>query len=88
MLLADGQVLAVGGARDWASRWTERSFVREIERYDPVANEWRIVGELPQPRADATATLLLDGRVWVTGGRVMETHWLDTWLISSPYAHP
>jgi hypothetical protein len=83
VLLADSQVLAVGGARDWSDRWTENSFIREIEIYDPVANEWRIVGELPQPRAFATATLLLDGRVWVTGGLVMETHWSDTWLISA-----
>jgi hypothetical protein len=81
VLLPDGQVLAVGGARDWSSRWAESSFVHEIERYDPVANRWRIVGELPQPRAYATATLLLDGRVWVTGGLVMETIESDTWLI-------
>ena len=86
--LADDQILAVGGVRDWDNRWTENSFVREIERYDSVANKWRIVGKLPQPRANSTATLLLDGRVWVTGGRYMGTHSSDTWLISLPYAHP
>ena len=82
--LPDGQVLAVGGARDWDNRWTENSFVREIEIYDPVDNEWRTVGDLPQPGTGATATLLLDGRVWLTGSRYMEKHWSDTWLISDP----
>jgi N-acetylneuraminic acid mutarotase len=88
VLLPDGQVLAVGGARDYDNHLTENSFVREIERYDPVANDWRIVGELPQPREHATATLLLDGRVWVTGGRYLATHWSDTYLIALPYTHP
>jgi len=79
VLLPGGQVLAVGGARDWY--WTENSFVREIERYDPVANEWRIVGELPRPRTGASATLLPDGRVWLAGGRTDTTYFSDTWLI-------
>lgn len=80
--LPDGQVLAVGGVRD--NRWTESSFIREVEIYDPLANRWHIVGELPLPRSDATATLLLDGRVWVTGGWYMETHWSDTYMIDLP----
>jgi phage baseplate assembly protein gpV len=83
VLLPDGQVLALGGARDWACCWTSSSFVREIERYDPVTDKWRTVGELPQPRADAAATLLSDGRVWLTGGRwSYTTHGADSWLIS------
>ncbi len=81
VLLPDGQVLAVGGARDADYLWGEDSFVHEIERYDPAANEWRIVGELPQPRAVATATLLPDGRVWLAGGRNDTTYFSDTWLI-------
>jgi hypothetical protein len=83
VLLPDGQVLAVGGARDWDSKWNNSSFVREIERYDPVANAWRIVGELPLPRAAATVTLLPDGRVWLTGGRNDTTFLSDTWLIGA-----
>ena len=79
VLLPGGQVLAVGGARDWY--WTGNSFVREIERYDPAANEWRTVGELPRPRAEASATLLPDGRVWLAGGRTDTTYFSDTWLI-------
>jgi N-acetylneuraminic acid mutarotase len=82
-LLPDGQVLIVGGARDADYLWNRNSFVREIERYDPVANVWRIVGELPLPRAVATATLLPDGRVWLTGGRNDTKYYADTWLIDT-----
>jgi N-acetylneuraminic acid mutarotase len=81
VLLPDGQVLAVGGARDADYLWSGDSFVREIERYDPVANAWRTVGELPEPRAQATANLLPDGRVWLTGGRNNTTYFSDTWLL-------
>jgi N-acetylneuraminic acid mutarotase len=81
-LLPDGQVLALAGVRDWDCCWTSSSFVREIERYDPVMNEWRTIAELPQPRAQAAATLLLDGRVWLTGGRwSYTTHGADSWFI-------
>ncbi|HSN74672.1 MAG TPA: kelch repeat-containing protein [Anaerolineae bacterium] len=83
VLLPDGQVLAVGGARDADYLWNGNSFVPEIERYDPAANEWRIVGELPEPRAFATATLLPDGRVWLAGGRNDTTSFSDTWLIGA-----
>ena len=50
---------------------------------DPVASARRIVGELPQPRAAATATLLPDGRVWLTGGRNDTTYFSNTWLIGA-----
>lgn len=80
----DGQVLALGGARDWDCCYTSDSFVREIELYDPVGNHWRTVGELPQPRAQASAALLSDGRVWLAGGRTNgqlgALHFADTWL--------
>lgn len=80
--LPDGQVLALAGARDWDCCWTSNSFVREIERYDPAQNEWRTVAELPQPRVQAAATLLADGRVWLTGGRwSYTTHGSDSWFI-------
>jgi N-acetylneuraminic acid mutarotase len=88
VLLADDQVLAVGGARNYENRWTGSSFVREIERFDPVTGHWSSVGNLPRPTANAAATLLPDGRGWVTGGRYMETYWSDTWLIGTRMPAP
>ena len=85
-MLPDGQVLAVGGARDYDTRWTARSFVDEIEVYNPRANHWHIAGTLPQPGANAAAAFLPDGRLWVTGGQAGEsgaTFLSDTWLIAS-----
>ncbi len=80
--LPGGQVLVLGGARDWECCWTSNSFVREIESYKPDENVWRVVAELPQPRAQAAAAQLLDGRVWLTGGRWSYTiHGADSWLI-------
>lgn len=80
--LPDGQVVAFGGARDGDCCWNGDSFVREIEIYDPTANLWRVVGELPQPRAQAAAAALLDGCIWLSGGRwFYTTHAADSWLI-------
>ncbi|MGK3989339.1 kelch repeat-containing protein [Sorangium sp. So ce136] len=39
-----------------------------VEIYDPVADTWTEVAPMSVPRDDHTATLLLDGRVLVTGG--------------------
>lgn len=77
-----GQVVVFGGARDWACCWTASSFVREIESFDPIAKTWRIVAMLPQPRADAAATVLSDGCAWLSGGRwSYTTHAADSWVI-------
>ena len=87
-LLPNGQALAVGGARDYDCCWTEGSFVRTIEVYNPLANQWRAAGELPRPGAYAAAALLPNGRLWVAGGQAGQsgaTFWFYTWLIS---AHP
>jgi N-acetylneuraminic acid mutarotase len=67
-LLPNGQVLAVGGARDHDSNWSTDSFVSQVEVYDPAANAWQTVGDIPQPSANAAAALFHDGRLWVTGG--------------------
>jgi N-acetylneuraminic acid mutarotase len=85
VLLPDGQALAIGGARDQDNAWNVNSFVREIESYDPVADRWRISGELPEPGVYSTVSLLVDGRMWVAGGHAgysRETYWSDTWLIA------
>lgn len=84
-LLPNGQVLVIGGVGVWESNWTEGSFVREIEVYDPITDRWHIAGELPLPEAFAAISILPDGRLWVTGGKAGQTNalfWLDTWLIT------
>lgn len=82
VVLPDSRVLAIGGARDYNNRYTENSFIHEIELYEPTANAWRSIGKLPQSRSDVSATLLQDGRIWVTGGRDFSAYRSDTWLIA------
>jgi N-acetylneuraminic acid mutarotase len=88
----DDQVLAIGGAREYdypySRPWTEASFVRLIERYDPIADRWSIAGELPQPLAYAALAWLPDGRLWLTGGNAARGAWADTWLISPLPGYP
>jgi hypothetical protein len=43
------------------------------EVYDPVSNSWSATGATATARYFATATLLQDGRVLVTGGTVLDT---------------
>ena len=85
-LLPDGRILVIGGARDWDHDWTDQSFISEIELYDPNTNQWQIVEELPNPVANAAATLLPDGRVWMTGGQsgwlLNDCYHAETWLLS------
>jgi len=90
-LLPNGQILAVGGTRDHDSNWSEGSFVREVEVYDPNANGWQIAGEIPQPGAFAAAALFHDGRLWVTGGYAGPygmTILQDTWIITPIHTQP
>lgn len=80
-LLPNGQVLAVGGARDWECCWGAESFDRTIEVYNPVTNQWRAVANLPQPRAYPAVARLSDGRIWLSGGRTDSTFMSDTWWL-------
>jgi len=85
VILSDGRILVVGGARDPDNSWTEQSFVSEIEMYDPAYDNWRIVEELDDPVAHPTAFQLLDGRVWVTGGQsgyANGAYHKQTWLLT------
>lgn len=64
-LLEDGSVLVAGGSS-------------QVEIFSPVENRFATVsGELDAARHVATATLLLDGRVLITGGydtEILSTH--------------
>ena len=88
VLLQDGQVLVAGGVRDYDDRWTVDSFVREIEIYDPVADRWRVAGELTQPRILATVNLLADGSAWLAGGQIEESFYSNSWLMTPTFAVP
>jgi len=68
-LLRDGRVLVVGG-RGVVGVKTPRQVIvlSSVEVYNPRTGRWTRTGSLYQPRADATATLLQDGRVLVVGG--------------------
>ena len=71
--LQDGQVLAIGGSRDSECCFTDNSFVREIEAYDPSTGLWHIAGVLPQPGIYSAAVRLPNDNVLVTGGKAGES---------------
>ena len=62
-LLDDGTVLTSGG---WALQDIGVSI--DADRYDPIAGEFSLLGELSTQRYSSTATLLRDGRVLIAGG--------------------
>jgi hypothetical protein len=66
-LLSDGGVLVVGGEDN--SGDGAATFAR-AELYDPVARTWTSTGSLHTGRMSHAASVLLDGRVLVTGGFV------------------
>jgi hypothetical protein len=60
----DGRVVVIGGELVDA----ERTMIATVEVYDPKADSWTSLEDLPEARAMHTATLLLDGRILVVGG--------------------
>ena len=82
VLLANGNVLAVGGAQSY-SNMDPASYQRQIEVYNAARNIWTVIGELPFPRVYSTATLLPNGKVWMAGGQFLERSRPDTWLINA-----
>ena len=64
-LLQTGKVLVAGGAPDQ----TNTTFLASAELYNPASGTWSATGSLLNARDNHTATLLLDGKVLVAGGR-------------------
>ncbi|WP_437304533.1 kelch repeat-containing protein [Sorangium sp. So ce388] len=66
-LLDDGRVLVTGGAEvPWGDE--EEGEFASAEIYDPVSGSWALTAPTRVGRYQHTATLLVDGRVLVTGG--------------------
>lgn len=93
-LLRDGRVLIAGGSiGDW-----QGPSLTSTELYRPDFNTWRAGPSLNFPRQDHTATVLPDGRVFLTGGTQPGPTWqsstemLDArgarWETMAPLAFP
>ena len=99
LLLPDGQVLAVGGAREYdypsghaaGSPWKTDSFILPVECYEPESDHWYSAGGLPLPETYAGITPLTDGRFLLTGGGVGHagaSAWEYTWLLEPVPGQP
>lgn len=69
-LLADGRVLTVGGHR--RVNFGAIVYLAEAEIFDPGSGVWTTTGSMSVKRSDHAATLLMDGRVLVTGGTLYD----------------
>ncbi|MDR6504270.1 hypothetical protein J2785_007471 [Burkholderia ambifaria] len=68
VVLADGQVLAVGGSPR-SKLFDITGAIMAPELYDPKTNAWTVMAPMDTPRIyHSVAVLLPDGRVWVAGG--------------------
>jgi uncharacterized repeat protein (TIGR03803 family) len=65
-LLADGKVLAAGGANS-------NGALACVEVYDPITRQWTPTNPMHTPRAGHTATLLPNDKVLVAGGLASQT---------------
>ncbi len=63
-LLSNGKVLVAGGQ----SGTQQGVFLNSAELYDPATNTWSPAGSMTKARIVAEATLLVSGKVLVTGG--------------------
>lgn len=69
-LLADGRVLVAGGD---PAAWTDSAFLASAEIYDAKTGKFTPTGSMAFGRFEATATLLSDGRVLITGGTTSDS---------------
>jgi hypothetical protein len=69
-VLSSGKVLVAGGFSENLENplTTEGSRTSAAELYDPASGTWSRTGAMLEPRTGHAATLLMDGRVLVTGG--------------------
>ena len=73
--LADGRLMVLGGnSGRYIGCWpcTEETYF-----LDPLSKTWKGGPKLPEPGADATATLLPDGQVLLAGGWTPEFGWSE-----------
>jgi N-acetylneuraminic acid mutarotase len=68
-LLNDGRVLVAGGFNYASDANPPLHTLDSAEVYDPASNAWTTTGSLQHDRANATVSLLQDGRVLVAGGQ-------------------
>jgi N-acetylneuraminic acid mutarotase len=87
-LLRDGRVLVMGGMGEQPGGWETAS----AELYDPATGSWTPTGSMTQARLPGlTATMLLDGRVLVTGwGPTADLYdpGTGTWTATGPMVEP
>ena len=81
-LLANGQALAAGGySGGWSLGCTDQT---SAELYDSNVGTWFATGNMTVARLLATATLLPNGQVLVTGGHDCEGHILSSAELYTP----
>jgi Kelch motif len=80
--LSDGRVLFAGGD---PAKWNFRGpLIASAELYDPTTGTFSPIGSLTTARNLHTATLLLDGRVLITGGSDVFEHALASAEVYDP----
>src|SRR6185369_17146132 len=60
--VVNGKLYVMGGRREHKGKFST------TEVYDPVANSWTTLADMPVPRSGLTADLLSDGKIHVVGG--------------------
>ncbi|MEI6448024.1 MAG: kelch repeat-containing protein [Actinomycetes bacterium] len=68
-VLSGGKVLVVGGRGNKMSPYTQPDVLASAELYDPKTGLFTATGNLIDPRFDATASALPNGKVLIAGGK-------------------